>query len=68
MFNESLRGPDAKGALERWTIDPVAKKWAPEFKADGWTVAQTKKALSALVKVAIEATTTEQDLLLSMSL
>jgi carotenoid cleavage dioxygenase-like enzyme len=25
MFNEHLRGPDAKGALERWTIDPVAK-------------------------------------------
>jgi hypothetical protein len=25
MFNENLRGPDAKGALERWTIDPVAK-------------------------------------------
>ena len=26
MFNESQRGPDAKGALERWTIDPVTKK------------------------------------------
>jgi len=25
MFNKNLRGPDAKGALERWTIDPVAK-------------------------------------------
>ena len=25
MFGENLRGPDAKGALERWTIDPVAK-------------------------------------------
>ena len=25
MFNENLRGPDAKGALERWTIDPAAK-------------------------------------------
>ena len=25
MFNENLRGPDAKGALERWTIDPVTK-------------------------------------------
>jgi len=50
------------------TVDPVAKKWALEFKADGWTVAQTKKALSALVKLAIEATATKQDLLLSMSL
>lgn len=26
MFNDSQRGPDAKGALERWTIDPVAKR------------------------------------------
>jgi len=25
MFNGNLRGPSGKGALERWTIDPVAK-------------------------------------------
>jgi carotenoid cleavage dioxygenase len=25
MFDQSLRGPDAKGALERWVIDPAAK-------------------------------------------
>jgi carotenoid cleavage dioxygenase-like enzyme len=25
MFKESMRGLDAKGALERWTIDPVTK-------------------------------------------
>jgi len=49
-------------------IDPVAKKWAPEFKADGWTVAQTKKAITALIALAIEATAKKQDLLLSMSL
>jgi hypothetical protein len=30
-------------------VDPVAKKWAPDFKVDGWNAAQVKKALSALV-------------------
>ncbi|MBV9892101.1 MAG: carotenoid oxygenase family protein [Rhizobacter sp.] len=25
MFDKDLRGPDARGALERWTIDPLAK-------------------------------------------
>jgi hypothetical protein len=49
-------------------VDPVAKKWAPELKADGWTVAEAKQAISALVALAIEATAKKQDLLLRMSL
>jgi hypothetical protein len=48
----------------------VAKKWAAtaELKADRWTVEQAKKAISALVALAIEATAKKQDLLLRMSL
>jgi hypothetical protein len=51
-------------------VEPVAKKWAAtaELKADRWTVEQAKKAISALVALAIEATAKKQDLLLRMSL
>jgi len=45
-------------------LDPIAKQWAPEFKADGWTVAQTNQALAARVALAVEATAKKQALLL----
>jgi hypothetical protein len=51
-------------------IAAVAKKWAatPELKADRWTAAMAKKAISKLAELAVEAARSKTPLLLKMSL